>query len=62
MYLYKKIWVVLSDRPTNPLANEISTQIGLAWLPFEVLYENIIQSNNSLRNSGIDNFKKVTQA
>ena len=61
MYLYKFFWVVLSDGPTNPLANEISTKIGPAWLPFEVLYENIIQSNNSLRNSGIENLKKVTQ-
>ena len=39
--------VPLTDLRANPLAHEVSTQIGPRWLPLAVLYENRFQSNNN---------------
>ena len=46
IYFYKCPWVPLADRVSNPLANEVCTQIAPIWLPLG-LYKNRIQSNNN---------------
>ena len=46
-YFYRYRSVPLADLLANPLANEVSTQIGPRWMRIADLYETRIQSNNN---------------